>query len=194
VAAAVANFIEGKVSQLAEQKRYSEGLCSNVLRWLTLDANHTILRTALVCEELQTTSTWKVLKKLESFPPGLESLYRRMMQQTSDSDNDEVCKWILATLALVHWRLALEERAMLTKQLHDTSKDLDMVHKVIGCCGSFLTIRGRMVYFVHQSTQDFVLTKATKLIFLSGRKTSITQFSPNHSKPCQELYVETCTI
>ncbi|KAM5357278.1 hypothetical protein ACJZ2D_016427 [Fusarium nematophilum] len=52
--------------------------------------------------------------------------------------------------------------------LEDISDDLDSLEKIIGLCGSFLTLRDRTIYFVHQSAKDFLLTKVSSEIFSSG--------------------------
>ena len=83
VSAAVSIFIEQKVSQLAQQKKYDEQTRDAVFERLILNANNTFLWVALVCQDLQATARRNVLKKLDTFPPGLDALYERMMQQTS---------------------------------------------------------------------------------------------------------------
>jgi hypothetical protein len=54
-----------------------------VLERLTSNANNTFLWVALVCQDLQATARHNVLKKLDLFLPGLDALYKRMMQQIS---------------------------------------------------------------------------------------------------------------
>jgi hypothetical protein len=45
------------------------------LDYIASNAQETFLWVALVCQELEKTATSNVLKKLGSFPPGLDSLY-----------------------------------------------------------------------------------------------------------------------
>jgi hypothetical protein len=54
VAAAVKTFIEQKVFQLAQEKRYTLEAEDAVLRHLTSNANDTFLWVALVCQDLKT--------------------------------------------------------------------------------------------------------------------------------------------
>ncbi|KAF2825483.1 hypothetical protein CC86DRAFT_371133 [Ophiobolus disseminans] len=88
VAAAVAVFIQRKVDQLAQEKQYRADVRHAVLQHLTSNANDTFLWVALVCQELRVTANRHVLKKLALFPPGLDALYKRMMQQMRSSIED----------------------------------------------------------------------------------------------------------
>ncbi|KAF2749610.1 HET-domain-containing protein, partial [Sporormia fimetaria CBS 119925] len=104
---------------------------------------------------------------LNSFPPGLDALYERMMQQIGASDDAELCKQVLASIALAYRPLSLAELVVLTERLEDL-KDEAEVREIVGLCGSFLTLREDTVYFVHQSAQDFLLGKATDDVFPDG--------------------------
>jgi hypothetical protein len=153
VAAAVKVFIQQKVCQLAQEKRYTPKVQSAVLQHLTSNANDTFLWVALVCQDLKATRKWDVLKKLAQFPPGLDSLYRRMLQQISESDNAEICLGVLAVIAVLY------------RPVTDFVDDLELVRQIIGLCGSFLTLRDDTVYFVHQSAKDFLFAKASSTVF-----------------------------
>jgi hypothetical protein len=170
VSTAVSIFIKQKVSQLAQQKKYNERTQEIVLEHLALNANDTFLWVALVCKDLEATSKRNVIKKLKSFPPGLDSLYERMMQQISKSDDAELCKQMLASIALVYQPITLEELAALVEQLEDIADDPESIREIIGVCGSFLTLREDTIYFVHQSAKDFLLTSAAKEVFTFGKE------------------------
>jgi hypothetical protein len=167
VSAAVSVFIEQKVSQLAEQKKYNEQTRHAVLKRLMLNANDTFLWVALVCQDLRATARRNVLKKLDLLPPGLDALYERMMQQISKLDDAELCRQLLALVALVYRPITLRELVALAEQLEDIADESEL-QEIIGLCGSFLTLQGETIYFVHQSAQDFLLTKAVREVFPSG--------------------------
>lgn len=93
IAAAVDVFIQQKVDQLAQEKKYKAEVRHAVLDYLASNANDTFLWVALVCQELKRTANRHVLKKLAVFPPGLDDLYRRMMQQMSESDDADICRF-----------------------------------------------------------------------------------------------------
>ncbi|KAH6642109.1 vegetative incompatibility protein HET-E-1 [Boeremia exigua] len=164
VSAAVGAFIQHKVSQLAKQKKYDRQTQDTVLERLTASADGTFLWVALVCQELQATARRNVLKKLDTFPPGLNALYERMMQQISVSDDAELCKQVLALAALVYRPITLEELVALAEPLEDMADEAE-VREIISLCGSFLSLREDTVYFVHQSAQDYLFAQAYDEIF-----------------------------
>lgn len=170
VSTAVQFYIRHRVDQLALEKSYKEKEKSAVLAHLTSNAYNTFLWVALVCQNLGDIPRWKVLAKLEAFPPGLDALYNRMMQHISSSDDADLCKRILALVAIVYRPVALSELTYLCEPLEDMADDLASVQQIVGLCGSFLTIRSGTVYFVHQSAKDFLCTKAVSDIFPNGMK------------------------
>ena len=157
------------MSLLAEQKGYNKRMRDAILQHLTTNANDTFLWVALVFQDLERTSKWNVLNKIGSFPPGLTPLYRRMLRQISESDDDELCKLVLATVTLAYRPLALEEVVALNKQLQDIGDDTDLVQQLISRCGSLLTIQSGLFYFVHQSAKDFILAEGVQEVFPSGK-------------------------
>ncbi|KAF2626151.1 hypothetical protein BU25DRAFT_492296 [Macroventuria anomochaeta] len=167
VSAAVSVFIQHKVSQLVRLKKYDKLTHNAVLQHLTSNANDTFLWVALVCQDLEKTAKRNVLKKLNSFPPGLDALYERMMQQIGASDDAELCKQVLASVALAYRPLTLAELMTLRELLEDVADEAE-VQEIISSCGSFLTLREDTVYFVHQSAQDYLLVKASGEIFPDG--------------------------
>jgi hypothetical protein len=72
-------------------------------------------------------------------------------------------------VALVYRPITLPELVALAEQLEDVADESEL-REIIGLCGSFLTLQGETVYFVHQSAQDFLLTKAVAEVFPSGRE------------------------
>jgi hypothetical protein len=165
VTAAVDIFIQQKVDQLAQEKKYKAETRLAVLQHLTSNANNTSLWVALVCQDLQVTANRYVLKKLASFPPGLDSLYRQMMYQISESEDAEICSCVLASIAVLYRPVTIPELVALFEQLDDISND---VREIISLCGLFLTLREDTVYFVHQSAKDFLFAKASRDIFPNG--------------------------
>ncbi|KAF2188788.1 HET-D, partial [Zopfia rhizophila CBS 207.26] len=170
ISTAVRVFIQHKVGQLAQRKEYDAKMRAAVFDHLSLNANDTFLWVALVCQNLEEISRWKVLAKLKAFPPGLDSLYKRVIQHISSSDDAALCRHILASIAVVYRPITLEELTSLVEGLEDMADDLKSLREIIGLCGSLLTIRERTIYFVHQSAKDFLLQEALDFIFPSGSK------------------------
>jgi hypothetical protein len=168
ISAAVKIYIHHKVSQLAQQRKYDDKTRNAILNHLSSNANDTFLWVALVCQNLKNIPRWDIRAKLGSFPPGLDSLYERMMKQISDSEYSELCKRILALIATVYEPITLTELTSLIEKLQDMSNDIESLQEIIGFCGSFLTVRNDTIYFVHQSAKDYLLKKAYVQIFPSG--------------------------
>ncbi|RFN50746.1 hypothetical protein FIE12Z_4984 [Fusarium flagelliforme] len=169
VSKAVEVFIEYKVALLAEQKRYDAELKSDVKSYLADNADGTFLWVALVCQQLADS---KVLRKrhtrlsLESFPKGLDPLYRRMMEYIFSSHDAAICREILALASVVYRPVTLAELEALLGSEHED--EYDELPEIIGGCGSFLTLRGNAIYFLHQSAKDFLLNQASSQILPSG--------------------------
>ncbi|QUC16030.1 uncharacterized protein UV8b_00271 [Ustilaginoidea virens] len=93
------------------------------------------------------------------FPPGLDSLYKRMMEQISQSVYAKLCKQVLASITLVYRPITLEELLVLFEPPKGMAANPESMREVVGHCGSFLVLREETVYFVHQSAKDFLLEK-----------------------------------
>jgi hypothetical protein len=170
VSAAVRSYIKHKVSRLAHDKKYSDQTKDAVLGYLYVNANGTFLWVALVCQNLNQMSRFNIATKLELFPSGLESLYNRMIQRIANSDDFSLCRHVLATVAIVYRPVTLQELISLVEELDGMAEELDSVREILSLCGSFLTVRDGIIYFVHQSAKDFLLKEAYQIIFPSGRE------------------------
>ncbi|KAF2737269.1 HET-domain-containing protein [Polyplosphaeria fusca] len=170
VSAAVRSYIEHKVSQLARDKKYNDQMQRAVLDYLQTNANDTFLWAALVCQNLNQMSQVNIVKKLEAFPPGLDSLYNQMIQRINKSNDVDICRRVLATVAVVYRPVTLQELTSLVEELDGMAEELGLVRDIVDLCGSLLTIRDGTIYFVHQSAKDFLLREALDVIFPSGSK------------------------
>jgi hypothetical protein len=163
VVTAVKAYIRHKVDQLARLKQYDTSTREAVHDYLSCHANDTFLWVSLVCQALADPKVqkWHALQKLRTFPPGLDSLYARMIDHIRDSEDSDICKHILAVATIVRRPVSLRELTSLVEMPGGISDDRESLEKIIELCGSFLTLRDQTVYFVHQSAQDFLLGKAS---------------------------------
>ncbi|KAK0631179.1 hypothetical protein B0T17DRAFT_590423 [Bombardia bombarda] len=169
ISKAVDTYIRYKVEKLTDLKNYDRETSGAVKNHLTSNADGTFLWVALVCQELADTKVVRkrhTLSKLKLFPSGLDPLYERMMEQISDSSDAEICKEILAIASVVYRPTTLEELKVLVESLEED--DYNDLPQIIKACGSFLTLREGVIYFVHQSAKDFLLNKASDQILPSG--------------------------
>jgi hypothetical protein len=165
VSAAVTTYIQFKVKELAQRNRYDKVEQDAVQRNLECKARGTFLWVALVCQRLLNVSGWKAKELSQDFPPGLEPLYRRMIEQILHSEGSELCKEVLAIASVVRRPLSLEEMsALVSGGPSDCSKPEEWV-SIVEDCGSFLTLRNKVISFVHQSAKDFLVREAHSDIF-----------------------------
>ncbi|KAL2195138.1 hypothetical protein P885DRAFT_24441, partial [Corynascus similis CBS 632.67] len=167
VSTAVTTYIQLKVNWLAEWNGYSNDLRDVIERYLSANASGTFLWVALVCQELANTAEWEAEELLRTFPPGLDALYRRMMDQINNSRHAKLLQRILAAAAVVYRPITLEELPVLVDIPYRASGNDKSLTEIIRLCGSFLTLRERTISFVHQSAKDFLLQQAQNEIFPS---------------------------
>ncbi|KAJ5917576.1 hypothetical protein N7466_011130 [Penicillium verhagenii] len=168
VSEAVNQFIQHKVDELAEAKKYSENTRDGVQSYLLSNSQGTFLWVALVCQNLEKIRI-NVLKKLKLFPPGLEALYGRMIGQVHESEDPELCKEILAIMSTVIRPITLHElTSFIELPDNDDYDDHVYLEEIIAICGSFLTLRQHTIVFVHQSAKEFLLKEALSEILPRG--------------------------
>jgi hypothetical protein len=170
ISQAVNSFINFKVSKLVERKGYKSELCDRIKSYLRAKADGTFLWVALVCKELQSVQIRKTLSVLERFPPGLQPLYERMIEQINcleDSEDVELCRRILSSATLAYRPLHLKE--LVAAAGLESIDDLQSLNELVDLCGSFLTVREETVYFIHQSAKDYFSTGKGAKIFPSGQ-------------------------
>jgi hypothetical protein len=157
VSKAVATFVEYKVKRLVTVQSYNERLQAEVQQQLRDKAEGTFLWVSLVCKELESVPLYRTQEVLQKLPPGLGPLYERMMAQivAQDARTAGYCKDILRTITLALRPLQLEELAATAGLPGDEFGDVQAVADLVSRCGSFLTVRGGVVSFIHLSAKDF---------------------------------------
>ena len=172
VSGAVKKFIEVKVGELVKFKQYQNELRDFVGNHLLENADGTFLWVALVCKELKRAPARKARSLLQKIPAGLQPLYQRMMDQLQgqdDKEDVELCEQILRSVTLAFRPLHLKEVASIANLSGESFETLKDINELVQSCGSFLTIREEIVYFVHQSAKDFFDIGKGSMIFHSGQ-------------------------
>ena len=141
VSAAIATFIQFKVDYLATRNRYSSNIWNAVSQYLTQNANGTFLWVALVCQELSNVLEQNVQQKLIVFPPGLDALYKRIIDQIRNSAEVKLCKSILAIVSAVYRPITLDELVAFVDLPKGLAGNNEALSETIELCGSFLTLR-----------------------------------------------------
>lgn len=189
VSGAVRFYCERKVQELSEAKKYDPTLRQHVLQHLQDNAGDTFLWVALVCKSLHAVAPRNVRPKLRQFPPGLDELYKRMMNELENSDDGAFCKAVLATVALALRPLTLGELTSLV-DLDEEVCNTDDVEDIALRSGCFLTVQSaardeKVVRFVHQSAKDYLVKQAHDLVFLEGEPAE-------HSRLAQKCISRIC--
>lgn len=79
-----------------------------------------------------------------------------------------LCRQVLSTIITTYRPLHLQELYVLLdlpNQVQDVSQ---ATATIVNMCGSFLTIRDKNVYVIHQSARDFLLNEGSSSVFPSG--------------------------
>ncbi|KAJ6017959.1 hypothetical protein N7451_001338 [Penicillium sp. IBT 35674x] len=169
VSEAVKIFIHDRVQHLAKLKRYSQQIFDAVYSYLLLNAQGTFLWVALVCERLASIPRLRTIEKLTAFPPGLDALYERMMQQVCEHEEAPLCKDILGLISTTYRPITIDELTAFIELPEYVLEDgYESLEEIIGYCGSFLTVSENTIFFVHQSAKDYLLEKAKVEILPDG--------------------------
>jgi hypothetical protein len=104
---------------------------------------------------------------LSVFPPGLDAVYMRIMEQIRISRVIKRCNSILAVVSIVYRPITLDKLSSFVDIPPRSSSNYKALAEIIGLCSSFLTLREHTISFVHQSTRDFLIKEASNDIFPS---------------------------
>ncbi|RSL72488.1 hypothetical protein CEP53_001148 [Fusarium sp. AF-6] len=163
VSQAVNSYIQHRVRQLGVKKGFRSDDLKFAEDYLSRNAHGTFLWVALVCQQLEKSEPWEVRAYLELFPAGLNRLYERMMDLIRSPVSSGLYMKILAIICTVFRPITFSE----LMAIEDLPAHEDMLPKMIMKCGCFLTVRDKVVYFVHQSAKDFLL-KQQGALFPTG--------------------------
>ncbi|PYI26896.1 WD40 repeat-like protein [Aspergillus indologenus CBS 114.80] len=168
---AVEAYVSYKVNELARENAYHLDLQTAVQAYLLLNARGTFLWVALVCHGLADVDPLDVQDQLHDFPAGLDELYERMLRQIKELKNEtsKMCKSILGIITSVYRPITLSELITYIDspkpRVHFPKVQVpineDWLARLIGRCGSFLTLQNRTVTLVHQSARDFLRNNAS---------------------------------
>lgn len=164
---AVCSFIEYKVEDLRSKKREKPEIWNAVKDYMLENAHGTFLWVALVWENLKKVSWWKVQGKLKEFPPGLDSIYDRMMSQIMTSEDADLYKSVLSVCTTVLRPITLEEMMVYVDVPEDS---VEVLEDIVRRCGTILSLQGDTIYLVHQSAKDFLLKQASEDLFPCGEE------------------------
>ncbi|KAF7532235.1 hypothetical protein G7054_g8144 [Neopestalotiopsis clavispora] len=176
ITAAVEFYTKHKVDELAKRNNYNERIRERVERHLLDNAHSTFLWVALACKHLHDTAKRNISAELAKLPAGLSSLYDRMLNQLSQLRDEKDRVLIMAIIKFV----TIAKRPLLTQELlpllaQEISEDSDEpfedlidnndLQDLIKSCGSFITVREGIIYLIHQSAKDYLISEKGATIY-----------------------------
>lgn len=175
VTAAVDAYISEKASKIPLLKQYAE-LNEEVCNLIREKANGTFLWVAIAFQQLQHMNIHyddrsSVLEQLSELPKDLTELYDRMLQQIGRLGKREskLCEVVLGISVLAYQPLRLQELATLAG-FKGKPTSSSALQSLIQNCGSFLTVKDETVYFIHQSSKEYLTSNsaAQSTLFPNG--------------------------
>ncbi|KAL2133700.1 hypothetical protein VTI74DRAFT_1876 [Chaetomium olivicolor] len=165
-------YINHKLFAFFGKPGYTKQVLDDMSVEILKRAENTYLWVWFVFKELGKTNPYgklllngkDALATIRGFPPGLSSLYGRIMDMLDGGrvGYPQYCKNALAAVTLALRPLSLSELAVLA--------DLppDMSRTIVEDCGSFLTVKEETVYLIHQSAKDYLEENFTSRLQLAG--------------------------
>ncbi|RYP39454.1 hypothetical protein DL767_002188 [Monosporascus sp. MG133] len=148
VNADLSDYINHKVKDLAQRKKYSQSLGANVKEALESQAGGTFLWVSLMINELESTPRYEVAGKLKDLPKGLDETYSRILDDNIPKERQEDARFLLLSMVAA--------RRPLTKKELGASfaswKTGSIIYFDVASNDSETTVN-----FCHQSVKDFLL-------------------------------------
>ncbi|KAL7815583.1 WD40 repeat-like protein [Trichoderma gracile] len=179
-AAVVADAVDAYISEKASKVKLfnrNDHLREEAFKLIKEKANGTFLWVSIVFQQLQRMKfldggLFSLMERLNAFPKGLTELYDRMLKQIKDLDSEqesELCQTVLGICVVAYQPLRLQELATLAG-FEDDLTEPSALRTLIETCGSFLTVKDELVYFIHQSSKEYLTTSngAQSAIFPNG--------------------------
>ncbi|KAF3918374.1 hypothetical protein ABW21_db0209450 [Orbilia brochopaga] len=150
-------YINSKVADLAQRKRYSASLREEMTKTLQLRAGKTFLWVHLACKELLKVKGYQALSRLQQMPSGLNEFYHSMLAQIekfSEGEDFTLCSEILLAITVARMPVNLSALRAIAAMPAEMSKE--ELERQIRECGSFLVVEAQRISLVHQSAKDFL--------------------------------------
>ncbi|KAH8709790.1 Vegetative incompatibility protein HET-E-1 [Beauveria bassiana] len=158
IATSIDAYILNAVGSLKEKKQLDDFNVDLIKHHLVQNAEGTFLWVALVCKALAHPDVLggDIKRQLASLPKGLKPLYSEMLKRIRHSEYESLYRQLLSIMSAVFRPVTFVELRALSSQLLKDYDDGDLEQR-IARCGSFLTVKDKIVSFVHKSAKDYLL-------------------------------------
>lgn len=152
-------YINHQLAQLQDADGYTDAIINDISYEVTSRAKNTYLWVWFVFQQLnkprakgKLLNGMYALRTVRTFPPGLSALYNHIMESIEQGDEDDpaYCKAALRAVYHAYRLLSLSELATFVNLPED------QVVRIVGECGSFLTLTSTTVSLIHQSANDYL--------------------------------------
>ncbi|OJI85059.1 hypothetical protein ASPTUDRAFT_74533 [Aspergillus tubingensis CBS 134.48] len=148
-------YIDRKVQVVLRGRAGNQERVDRISDQLHERASNTYIWVSLVFGELADAPEAQWQKIIEHTPKELNELYESLLRQLPWPE----CKTVLTVAMVARRPLSLWE----IEQLAGLETGVNAGRDYVTGCKSFLSIRGEMVYFIHQSAQDWLLLNQHQL-------------------------------
>ena len=163
-------FIDEKVAKLGKMKKYTDDVVDDVTRLLRDRAGGIFLWVGLACQDLEKVPSSNALKRLEKIPVGLQSLYKQLLEQALQQDEDpETIKRLLSFVMVARRPLSMQELACACELYRDEDEErrIQFTSDAIESCRLMIVVQHEMVLLLHQSVRDFLVSTKGSSGFIS---------------------------
>ncbi|QYS94105.1 hypothetical protein H0G86_001456 [Trichoderma simmonsii] len=157
-------YIDHKLTALRDRDGYDESILAEISNEVRQRAMNTFLWVSLAFQHIEDVHGEYVVQDIKAMPPGLLELYDHMMTRIESVRRikPQDCKKVLICTVLAFRPVSLSELAALSGVSHN------MTMTAIELCGSFLAMREKTVYLIHQSAKDYLHDNFNRRLQSSG--------------------------
>lgn len=140
------------IKHTARQNQYdveTEAALANALA-----GSSPLIRTALICRSLAGMAVHDVVTYVTACPADIGALYAHVLQKLDESGRGDMCRRLLAVLAVIRRPLMLPELTLLLNK--GAAESPGRLAETLQQCCAFLAVYDDIVYFTHASAKDFL--------------------------------------
>lgn len=157
-------YIDHKLTALRGRDGYDASILAEISNEVRQRAMNTFLWVSLAFQHIEDIHGEYAVQDIKAMPPGLLELYDHMITRIESVKKikPQDCKRVLICAVLAFRPISLSELAALSDMSHN------MTMTAIELCGSFLAMREKTVYLIHQSAKDYLYDNFNRRLQSSG--------------------------
>ncbi|KAL6834442.1 WD40 repeat-like protein [Trichoderma camerunense] len=157
-------YIDHKLTALRGRDGYDAIILAEISNEVRQRAMNTFLWVSLAFQHIEDVHGEYAVQDIKAMPLGLLELYDHMMTRIESVKKikPQDCKKVLICAVLAFRPISLSELAALSDMSHN------MTMTAIELCGSFLIMREKTVYLIHQSAKDYLHDNFNRRLQSSG--------------------------